>query len=150
MALDQSFIGRSYPPTSTYEVSREKIREFADAIGDTNPVFHDIEAARAAGYPDVIAPPTFVTVINIPAVNTVVADPELGLDYSRMVHGDQAFSYTRPVHAGDKLAIAVTIDDIMDRAGNDFLTVRADLTAEDGELVCTTCAQLVVRREDAS
>jgi acyl dehydratase len=148
--LDQSFIGRSYPPTSTYEVSREKIREFADAIGDGNPVFHDIEAARAAGHPDVIAPPTFITVINIPAVNTVVADPELGLDYSRMVHGDQAFSYTRPVHAGDKLSIAVTIDDIMDRAGNDFLTVRADLTAEDGELVCTTRAQLVVRREDAS
>jgi acyl dehydratase len=150
VALDQSFIGRSYPPTSTYEVSREKIREFADAIGDRNPVFHDAEAARAAGHPDVIAPPTFLTVVNIPAVNTVVADPELGLDYSRMVHGDQAFTYVRPVRAGDKLAIAVTIDDIMDRAGNDFLTVRAEITAGDGELVCTTRAQLVVRRGDAS
>jgi acyl dehydratase len=146
--LDQSFIGRSYPPTSTYEVSREKIREFADAIGDTNPVYRDPEAARAAGHPDVIAPPTFITVVNIPAVNTVVADPALGLDYSRMVHGLQSFSYVRPVRAGDVLALTVTIDDIMDRAGNDFLTVRAEVNAADGELVCTTSAQLVVRRGD--
>jgi acyl dehydratase len=150
VALDQSFIGRSYPPTNTYEVSREKIREFADAIGDRNPVFHDAEAARRAGHPDVIAPPTFLTVINIPAVNAVVADPELGLDYSRMVHGDQAFTYTRPVRVGDRLAISVRVEDIMDRAGNDFLTLRAEITAEGGELVCTTRAQLVVRREDAS
>ncbi|MDT7724067.1 MAG: hypothetical protein QOI21_643 [Actinomycetota bacterium] len=148
MALDQSFIGRSYPPTSTYEVSREKIREFADAIGDINPVYRDPEAARAAGHPDVIAPPTFITVVNIPAVNTVVADPALGLDYSRMVHGLQSFSYVRPVRAGDVLALTVTIDDIMDRAGNDFLTVRAEVNAADGELVCTTSAQLVVRRGD--
>jgi acyl dehydratase len=146
--LDQSFIGRSYPPTSTYEVSREKIREFADAIGDTNPVYRDQDAARAAGHPDVIAPPTFITVVNIPAVNTVVADPALGLDYSRMVHGLQSFTYTRPVRAGDVLALTVTIDDIMDRAGNDFLTVRAEVNAADGELVCTTSAQLVVRRGD--
>jgi acyl dehydratase len=148
--LDQSFIGRSYPPTSTYEVSREKIREFADAIGDKNPVFHDPEAARAAGHPDVIAPPTFITVVNIPAVNAVVSDPELGLDYSRMVHGLQSFRYVRPVCAGDTLALTVTIDDIMDRAGNDFLTVRAEVAAGDGELICTTSAQLVVRREDES
>lgn len=148
MALDQSFIGRSYPPTSTYEVSREKIREFADAIGDANPVYRDQDAARAAGHPDVIAPPTFITVVNIPAVNTVVADPALGLDYSRMVHGLQSFTYARPVRAGDVLALTVTIDDIMDRAGNDFLTVRAEVNAADGELVCTTSAQLVVRRGD--
>jgi len=148
VALDQSFIGRSYPPTSTYEVSREKIREFADAIGDTNPVYRDQEAARAAGHPDVIAPPTFITVVNIPAVNKVVADPALGLDYSRMVHGLQSFTYARPVRAGDVLALTVTIDDIMDRAGNDFLTVRAEVNAADGELICTTSAQLVVRRGD--
>jgi acyl dehydratase len=148
--MDQSFIGRSYPPTSTYEVSREKIREFADAIGDENPLYRDPAAARAAGHPDVIAPPTFVTVINLPAINSVVADPELGLDYARMVHGDQSFSYVRPVRADDRLELTVHIDDIMDRAGNDFLTVRAEIAAEGGELVCTTRAQLVVRREDAS
>jgi acyl dehydratase len=148
VALDQSFIGRSYPPTSTYEVSRAKIREFVDAIGDSNPVYRDPAAARAAGHPDVIAPPTFITVVNIPAVNAVVADPALGLDYTRMVHGLQSFTYVRPVCAGDTLALTVTIDDIMDRAGNDFLTVRAEVAGEGGELICTTSAQLVVRRGD--
>ena len=149
MALDQSFIGRSYPPSSTYEVSREKIREFADAIGDENPLYRDPEAAREAGHPDVIAPPTFLTIINLAAINTIVADPELGLDYSRMVHGDQAFTYVRPAHAGDRLELTGHIEDIMDRAGNDFLTVRAEIAAEGEGLICTTRAQLVVRREDS-
>ncbi|GAB3580477.1 MaoC family dehydratase N-terminal domain-containing protein [Amycolatopsis endophytica] len=149
MPLDPSFTGRTYPPDSTYEVGREKIREFALAIGDASPVHVDPEAARAAGYPDVIAPPTFLTIINLEAINTIVADPELGLDYGRMVHGDQSFSHVRPVHAGDVLSITTTVEDIKSRAGNDFLTVRAEVTDAAGELVCTTRAQLVVRGEDA-
>ncbi|NKQ56405.1 MaoC family dehydratase [Amycolatopsis sp. K13G38] len=147
MALDQSFIGRSYPPSSTYEVGREKIREFADAIGDDSPLYRDPEAARAAGYPDVIAPPTFLTVINLAAINVIANDPELGLDYSRMVHGDQSFHHERPVHAGDRLRLTTFVDDIMTRAGNDFLTVRAEIADADGAIVCTTKAQLVVRGE---
>lgn len=145
--MDQSFIGRTYPPTSTYVVGREKIREFADAIGDENAFYRDPEAARAAGYPDVIAPPTFVTVINLPAINKIVADPELGLDYSRMVHGDQDFSYSRPVCAGDELQLTAQIENIMARAGNDFLSIRADISTVAGEPVCTARAQLVVRGE---
>ena len=147
--LDQSFIGRTYPPETSYEVSREKIREFADAIGDTNPVYRDPEAARAAGYPDVVAPPTFLTIINLASINSIVTDPELGLDYSRMVHGDQGFSYTRPIHAGDVLRLTTYIDHIMARAGNDFISLRADITDAAGERLCTTRAQLVVRGEDA-
>ncbi|SFQ63768.1 Acyl dehydratase [Amycolatopsis arida] len=149
MPLDPSFAGRTYPPTSTYEVSRAKIAEFAAAIGDDNALYRDPAAARAAGYPDVIAPPTFLTIINVPAINAVVADPELGLDYSRMVHGDQSFQHTRPVHAGDELAIATHIESVSARAGNDFLTVRADITDAAGKTVCTTRAQLVVRGEGA-
>lgn len=149
MPLDQSFIGRTYPPTSSYAVGREKIREFADAIGDQNALYRDPEAARAAGYPDVIAPPTFLTVINLAAINKITQDPELGVDYSRVVHGDQSFSHTRPVHAGDELELTTHVEDIMARAGNDFLTIRADITDADGELVCTTLAQLVVRGETA-
>ncbi|WP_191245322.1 MaoC family dehydratase N-terminal domain-containing protein [Amycolatopsis deserti] len=149
MPLDPSFVGRTYPPDSTYEVGREKIREFAAAIGDASPLYTDPEAARAAGYPDVIAPPTFLTVINLDAINAIADDPELGLDYSRMVHGDQAFTYTRPVHAGDLLRITTTVEDIMARAGNDFLTVRGEVVDADGQLVCTTRAQLVVRGEGA-
>ncbi|WP_026360399.1 MaoC family dehydratase N-terminal domain-containing protein [Amycolatopsis nigrescens] len=149
MPLDPAFIGRSYPPTSTYEVSREKIREFADAIGDENALYRDPEAARAAGYPDVIAPPTFLTIVNTPAFEMIASDPELGLDYSRMVHGDQRFSHARPVHAGDRLRLTVTIEDIMARAGNDFLTVRAEIAAEDGDAIGSIRAQLVVRGENA-
>ena len=145
--MDQSFIGRAYPPQDRYVVGREKIREFAEAIGDDNPIYHDPEAARAAGYPDVIAPPTFLTIINLAAINEITDDPELGVDYSRLVHGDQSFSYTRPVHAGDVLRLATFVEDIMARAGNDFLTVRAEISDSDGELVCTTRAQLVIRGE---
>src|SRR5436309_7226309 len=97
MALDQSFVGRTYPPTEPYEVGREKIREFAEAVGDPNPAYTDPEAAKALGHPDVIAPPTFVFAITFKAAGQVVQDPQLGLDYSRVVHGDQKFSYVRPV-----------------------------------------------------
>ncbi|SFP14201.1 Acyl dehydratase [Saccharomonospora viridis] len=145
--LDASFVGRTYPPTTTYEVSRAKIAEFADAIGDDNPLYRDPEAARAAGYPDVIAPPTFLTIVNLTTINAIVADPELGLDYSRMVHGDQRFTHHRPVHAGDELRLTTRIVDIFARAGNDFLTVEADIETTAGEPVCTTRAQLVVRGE---
>jgi acyl dehydratase len=145
MALDPSFKGRTYPPAWVYEVSREKIKEFADSIGDGNPIYHDAEAARAAGYPDVLAPPTFLTIINTRAIDVIIHDPQLGLDYGRMVHGHQSFSHTRPVHAGERLVITTHVDDIMSRAGNDFLTIRAEISTEDGEPVCTTNASLVVR-----
>jgi acyl dehydratase len=145
MALDQSFKGRVYPPTWTYEVSREKIKEFADSIGDTNPIYLSSDAAKAAGYPDVIAPPTFLMIVNLKATNAIIHDPELGLDYGRMVHGDQSFSYVRPVHAGDRLTVTASVEDVMTRAGNDFLWIRADINTEDGERVCTARASLVVR-----
>src|SRR3954453_19247930 len=103
MPLDQSFVGRSYPPTAQYAVGREKIREFAEAIGDANPAYTDPEAAKAFGHPDVIAPPTFPFVITYAAAGQVVRDPELGIDYGRVVHGDQKFVYSRPVRAGDRL-----------------------------------------------
>ncbi|SFA97380.1 Acyl dehydratase [Amycolatopsis marina] len=147
MPLDPSFEGRTYPPVGSYEVSREKIVEFAAAIGDDSAFYRDPEVARAAGYPDVIAPPTFLTVINLTAINRIVADPELGLDYARMVHGQQQFTHTRPAHAGDRLELTVHIEDVMARAGNDFLTVRAEITDDNGEHVCTSRAQLVVRGE---
>lgn len=147
MPLDSSFAGRSYTSPNSYHVSRAKIAEFAGSLGDDNPLYLDAEAARAAGHPDVIAPPTFLTIINLKAINEIVADPDLGLDYSRMVHGDQRFSHTRPVHAGDELWLRTHIEDISSRAGNDFLTARGEITDADGEPVCTTHAQLVVRGE---
>jgi len=145
VALDQSFVGRKYPPTPPYEVGREKIREFADAIGDQSPVYRDPEAARALGYPDVIAPPTFPIVLSMRAGTQVVSDPELGLDYSRVVHGEQRFVYTRPVRAGDRLTVTVSVESIRSAAGNDLLTTRGEVATVDGEPVLTAYSTLVAR-----
>jgi acyl dehydratase len=145
VSLDESFVGRTYPPSPPYYVSREKIREFADAIGDPNPLYRDVAAARAAGHPDVIAPPTFPTIVNIRAIEDIVADPQLGLDWSRVVHGEQGFRYRRPIVAGDSLVVIATIDRVMTRAGNDFLTIRVDINAESGEQVADAHALLVAR-----
>ncbi|WP_328468015.1 MaoC family dehydratase N-terminal domain-containing protein [Streptomyces sp. NBC_00448] len=145
MALDPSFVGRSYPPSSVYEVGREKIREFAEAIGDPNPVYVDADAAKALGHPDVIAPPTFPFAISYKAAGQVVRDPELGLDYSRVVHGDQKFAYRRPVRAGDRLTVTSTIDTIKSLAGNDVIEIRGEIHDESGEHVVTAMTKLVAR-----
>ncbi len=145
MALDPSFIGRAYPPTDPYELGREKIREFAIAIGDANPAYTDQEAAKALGHPDVIAPPTFAFTLTYSAAAQVVEDPELGLDFSRVVHGDQRFVYTRPLRAGDRLTVTIVIDAIKSLAGNDILTVRGEVNDESGERVVTSFMTLVAR-----
>jgi acyl dehydratase len=137
--LDQ-FIGRSYPPAPVYEVSSAKIKEFADAIGDPNPRYREAEA---------VAPPTFATIINIPAIMSIVHDPELGLDYSRLVHADQTFKHHRPITAGDQLVFTTHIDGAMSRAGNDMLTVRTEIVDVDGKAVSTTTATLVFRGDAA-
>src|SRR4051812_31095601 len=145
MPLDPSFVGRSWPSTEPYIVGREKIREFAAAIGADDPLYHDPEAARAAGYADVVAPPTFPTVVTMAASRQIVNDPGLGLDYTRVVHGDQRFSYTRPVVAGDTLICTNTVEEITRRGGHDFLTTRTDVTSESGEPIVTAWSKLVQR-----
>ncbi len=149
MALDQSFVGRSYPPTAPYEVGREKIREFADAVGDDSHAYRDADAARALGHADVVAPPTFPVVLTLKAAEQVVRDPALGLDWSRVVHAEQRFAYDRPVRAGDRLTVAVTIDTIRSVGGNDMITVRGDVATVEGEHVCTSTSVLVARAQEA-
>jgi acyl dehydratase len=150
MPLDQSYVGRTYPPTPPYLVGREKIREFAEAIGATDAEYHDPEAARAIGYADVIAPPTFAQVITMAASRQIIADPGLGMDYSRVVHGDQRFAYTRPVVAGDALVCVSSVDEITQRGGHDFITTRAEIRTEAGEPVVTVWSKLVQRGEAAA
>jgi acyl dehydratase len=145
MALDQQLVGRSYPPSAVYEVGRAKIAEFATAIGADDPAHRDVEAARALGYPDVIAPPTFAIVLTLAAANVVLDDPQMSLDYSRVVHGEQRFTHHRPVRAGDRLVATTTIDAVRSVAGNDLLTTRVDVATEDGEAVCTATSMLVAR-----
>lgn len=145
MPLDQSFVGRVYPPTEPYEVSRVKILEFAEAVGDRHPAYRDPAAAGKLGHPDVICPPTFPIVISMPAADQVVKDPALGLDWARVVHGDQRFAYARPMRAGDRVVAVVKVESIKSLAGNDLITLITELRTEDGELVCTAYALLVAR-----
>jgi acyl dehydratase len=145
MPLDQSYIGKTYPATEPYLVSREKIREFADAIGDHNPAYRSVEAARALGHPDVIAPPTFIVIVSQRSSAQVVFDPELGLDYSRVVHGDQSFAYARPVASGDRLVAVTTVENIRSAAGNDLLTLSCLVSTVEGEPVCTARSTIVAR-----
>jgi acyl dehydratase len=145
MPVDRSYIGRVYPPTAPYEVGREKIREFADAINDPNPAYRDRGAAQALGYADVIAPPTFPIVLTLKAGHQVVTDPDLGIDYSRVVHGEQQFVHHRPVRAGDVLQVIVTVENIRVAAGNDMVTTRADVSTVEGEAVLTARSTIVAR-----
>ncbi|HJQ02802.1 MAG TPA: MaoC family dehydratase N-terminal domain-containing protein [Jatrophihabitans sp.] len=145
MPLDQSYVGREFPPSAPYEVGREKIREFADAIGDANPVYRDPAAARALGYPDVIAPPTFAIVVSMRSSAQVVRDPGLGLDYSKVVHGEQRFSHHRPIRAGDVLQVVSSVESIRAVAGNELVTIKGEVSTVDGEPVLTAVATLVAR-----
>ncbi|MEI4270126.1 MaoC family dehydratase N-terminal domain-containing protein [Klenkia sp. LSe6-5] len=145
MTLDASLVGRSYPPSAVYEVGREKIAEFARALGDDDPVYRDPVAARAAGHPDVVAPPTFAIVLSLGAGNVVLDDPDVAIDYSRVVHGEQKFVHHRPIRAGDRLVATASIEAVRSVAGNDMLTTGVDLATEDGEPVCRTSAMLVAR-----
>lgn len=147
MALDRELVGRSYPPSAVYEVGRAKIAEFAAAVGADDPVHTDVEAARAAGHSDVIAPPTFAIVVSLEAAFVVLGDPDVSLDYSRVVHGEQKFAHHRPIRAGDRLVATTTIDAVRSVGGNDLLTTRVDLATEDGEAVCTATSMLVARGE---
>ncbi len=151
MALNPEFVGRVYPPSAPYAVGREKLREFAAAIGDANPAFHDVAAARALGYADLVAPPTFAIVMSMRATDAVMFDPDLGLDYSRVVHGEQRFAFTRPIVAGDELVVTTTIESIRAAAGNDMITTRGEVSTVSGEHVVTTRSMILSRgAEDGS
>lgn len=145
MPLNTALIGREYAASPAYEVGREKIREFATAIGDMNPVYHDEAAAKAAGYPDLIAPPTFLTVLSFKYSPQIVFDPELGLNYAFVVHGEQEFEHVRPVKAGDRLVGKAKITNIAARGRNEYLFTEANIETESGELVCIARSTIVSR-----
>ena len=145
MAVNKDFVGRAFPATKPYEVSRVKIAEFADAIGDPSPVYRDRDAAVAAGYPDVIAPPTFPIVVTMAASGSAVADPGLGINYAMVVHGEQRFEYSRPLRAGDVVTGESTIESIREVGRNVMMTTRTEVRTVGGEHVCTAFSTLVER-----
>ena len=145
MALNTDFVGRVYGPGEPYEVSRVKIADFADAIGEPSELCRDAEAARRAGYPDVIAPPTFAVVLSMASARQANDDPGLGLDYSMVVHGEQSFAHSRPLHAGDLVTATTTIESIKAVGTLSMMVTSTDLSTIGGEHVCTARSTLVER-----
>ena len=140
--------GRAYPPTEPYLVGREKVREFARAVFATNPINLDPEAARAAGHADVVAPPTFPIVVQERTLAQLLGDPDAGIDFGRVVHGDQRFEYSRPIVAGDELTAQLTVTEVKTIGGNSMVTAATAISDASGKHVVTTTSTLVVRGED--
>lgn len=146
MPINRDFIGREYPASGVYEVAREKIRDFALAIDDPNPLYLDPAAARAAGHRDVVAPPTFLTVLGFRfAADSPIVDPDFGLNYALVVHGEQRFTAHRPVYAGDRLVSRQIVDDIRDAGRNELVNTRTEVSTEAGEPVATIRSSIVSR-----
>jgi acyl dehydratase len=145
MPLNKTLIGKEYAASPPYEVGREKIRDFATAIGDFNPLYHDEAAAKAAGYDDIIAPPTFLTTLGFKFGPQVVGDPELGLNYAMVVHGEQEFELTRPIKPGDVLVGKPKITSIAARGKNEFMIYEASIETTSGEKVAVARSIIVSR-----
>ena len=144
MPVSTEAVGKRYPPV-VYAVGREKVKEYAFAVGETDPLHLDVEAARAAGHRDVVAPPMFAVVYSAPAVAPAIFDPEVGLEFARMVHGGQEFRWGPLVVAGDEITTEASVKDISERAGNAFYVFETRSTNQDGETVCVGTWTNIVR-----
>jgi acyl dehydratase len=140
--------GRTLPSTEPYLVGREKVRESARAVLATNPMNLDPEAARAAGYDDVVAPPTFAVVVQEQTLAQLLAEPDAGIDFSRVVHGDQRFTFTRPIVAGDLLTATLAVPSVKTLGGHSIVTAETTITDATGAHVVTAISALVVRGEE--
>jgi acyl dehydratase len=144
MPVDTKAAGKTYEP-KIYAVGREKVREYANAVGETNPVHLDVEAARAAGYADVVAPPMFAVVYSAPAMAPAVLDPEVGINLAMMVHGGQEFVWDKPVVAGDEITTTASVKEISERGGKGFYVFETVSTNQDGDTVATGTWTNIVR-----
>ena len=144
MLLNQSLKGKEYQEI-LFRVERDRATQFANAVGEDDERFIDAEAAKQAGFGDQIAFPTFPTVMQILASAQVVVDPELGLDYTRVVHGEQEYEWRRPIVVGDELRATPRIADIYSRGPNEFLVIEAEILDGSGEVVCVARSTLLSR-----
>ncbi|WP_082518890.1 MaoC family dehydratase N-terminal domain-containing protein [Leifsonia sp. Leaf336] len=148
MPVNPELVGRSFPPTPPYLVGREKVREFAAAVLATDPISFDVDAAQAAGHADLVAPPTFAVVVQQLTLDQLLADPEAGIDFSRVVHGDQRFTFSRPVIAGDELTGTLTVTSVKSLGAHSMVTAETVIVDDAGEHVVTTVSTLVVRGDE--
>jgi acyl dehydratase len=130
---------------TSYLVGREKVREYAAAVGETDPRYLDPEAARGAGFADVVAPPMFAAVYCGPAIGSALLDPEIGIDFARLVHGAQEFTWHEPVVAGDEITTETELEDSYERTGLKFYVFKTRSTNQRGELVCEGTWTNIVR-----
>jgi acyl dehydratase len=144
MPVSTEAVGKTYPAT-TYAVGREKIREYALAVGESDPLHLDVEVARRAGYGDVVAPPMFCVVYAAPAMGPAIFDPEVGIDFARMVHGGQEFRWGPLVVAGDEITTEVSVTSIEERGGMGFFVFESVSTNQDGHTVCVGTWTNIVR-----
>jgi acyl dehydratase len=140
--------GREFAPTAPYLVGREKVREFSRAVFATSPINLDPEAARAAGYSDIVAPPTFAVVIQESTLAQLLAEPDAGIDFTRVVHGDQRFTYTRPIVAGDELTATLRVASVKSLGGHSMVTAESSIVDSTGAHVVTAISTLVVRGDE--
>ena len=146
--MNPELVGREFPPTEPYLVGREKVREFARAVLASNPISLDPEAARAAGYADVVAPPTFAVVVQERTLAQLLAEPDAGIDFTRVVHGDQRFTSTRPIVAGDELTARLAVTSVKSLGAHSMVTAESTITDASGAHVVTAISTLVVRGDD--
>ena len=148
MAVNPELQGRVFPPTAPYLVGREKIREFSRAVLSTNPINFDVDAAQAAGHSDLVAPTTFPVVVQEATLAQLLAEPDAGIDFSRVVHGEQRFTYTRAIVAGDELTATLTVSSVKSLGGHNMVTADSEIVDADGKHVVTAISTLVVRGDD--
>ncbi|SOE01897.1 FAS1-like dehydratase domain-containing protein [Rathayibacter rathayi] len=148
MLVNPELVGRAFAPTEPYQVGREKVREFARAVSATSRLHHDVEAARAAGYPDLVAPPTFAVVVQEYTLAQLLAEPDGGIDFRRVVHGDQRFTLSRPVIAGDELTATLSVASIKKLGAHAMVTTESRMVDAGGEHVVTAISTLVVRGDE--
>jgi acyl dehydratase len=148
MSVNPELLGTVFEPTEPYVVGREKVREFASAVFATAPIHHDVDAAIAAGYSDVVAPPTFPIVIQEKTLQQLLSHPGAGIDFSRVVHGDQKFEYQRPLVAGDEVVASLRVTKIQSLGGHTMLTSESSITTTTGEPVVVATSTLVIRGEE--
>ncbi|GAB3039234.1 MaoC family dehydratase N-terminal domain-containing protein [Parafrigoribacterium mesophilum] len=146
--MNPALKGRAFPPTQPYLVGREKIREFARAVLATGAIHHDPAAAAALGYPDVVAPPTFAVVIQERTLEQLLSSPDSGIDFSRVVHGDQRFEYSRPIVAGDELTATLTVSGVKSLGAHSMVTAESAIVDASGAHVVTAVSTLVVRGDE--
>ena len=144
--MNREMVGFAYPPSEPFVVTAKSIQDFANAIGDDNPAYFDDVAARALGHETICAPPTFPILVTMEAMKDAFNDPALGMDFARVVHGDQRFAYHHPIQVGDELVVITHIDEIRSLGNNDAATFRTEVTSR-GQAVCTGWSKLIVRGE---